>query len=294
MSDAEKIPILPLSGERALSLSKKLRFLGKRLEPTVPGLKKKLHQAEIDIKPEIYVSLSLFVGMFYGVFIGGITVLATYLLTGTIGILSPFLGVLFFSMFYLYLIMYPTIEAKRRVGDIEKNLLFSLRHLLIEVRSGVPLFDAMVGISEGYGEVSDEFKKIVREINAGKDQKEALNRAVKRNPSLFFRRAIWQVVNALQGGSDVAQALEAITNNFADRQIDQIKRYGQRLNPWTMIYMIIAVILPSLGITFLIVLTSFTGLSIPVIVFPVIVVGLAVFQVFFIGFLKSQRPSLAF
>lgn len=176
---------------------------------------------------------------------------------------------------------------------LEENLLFAMRHLLIEVRSGISLFEAMVGVSSGYGEVSSEFKKIVKEINAGKDQTEALNNAAKRNPSLYFRRGLWQLVNAIRGGADIGETLEAITDNFAKKESTEIKEYGQQLNPFTMIYMIVGVILPSLGITFLIILSSFLGINIPKLIFPAILIGLALFQFFFLGFIKTKRPSIS-
>lgn len=295
MSNGVKsVPIVPFPVEKALGAAKKFRFIGEKLEPTVPSLQKNLYQAEIDINPVLYVSLAVFTGIFYSLLIGGSVALISLLTQGAVGILSLLLFVIFFFVPFWYVSFYPSLVANRRVKDLEKNLLFALRHLLIEVRAGVPLFEAMVGVTRGYGDVSDEFKKIVRDINSGEKQEGALNKAAKRNPSLYFRRALWQIVNALQGGSDVGSALQAITDNFSERQINQINRYGEELNPWTMIYMIIAVILPSLGITFLIILTSFTGLSIPKVIFPLILAGLAVFQFFFMGFIRGKRPSLAF
>ena len=134
--------------------------------------------------------------------------------------------------------------------------------------------------------------KIVKDINAGKSQIESLNNASKRNPSLYFRRAMWQIVNALKAGSDIANTLEVITNDLSNDQLNQIKSYGQELNPWTMMYMIVGVIAPSLGVTFIIILSSFSGLQIPDILFPLIIFGLLMFQVFFIGFIKSKRPAI--
>lgn len=114
----------------------------------------------------------------------------------------------------------------------------------------------------------------------------------RRNPSLYFRRAIWQLVNALKAGSDIASALGAIVETLTREQIIAIRRYGQELNPYTMIYMLAAVILPSLGITFLIIISSFTGLQIPTLIFPAILVFLAFFQFFYSGIIKTKRPVM--
>jgi len=292
--EIKSIPIVPFTTKRALKAARKLRFVGEKLAPSVPHLKKNLYQADMDIDPILYVSLAVFTGLFYSFLMAGIVTLISVMSTGSIGLLPPLLSVVFFFVPFWYVNFYPALVAGRKVRDLEKNLLFALRHLLIEVRAGVPLFDAMVGVSSGYGSVSDEFRRIVEEVNSGRDQEDVLNESAKRSPSLYFRRALWQVVNALQGGSDVSKALEAITDNFAERQINKINRYGEELNPWTMFYMIVAVILPSIGITFLIILTSLTGMSIPGLIFPLIIFGLAMFQFFFMGFVKSKRPSVSF
>ena len=129
-------------------------------------------------------------------------------------------------------------------------------------------------------------------MTGGLDEITALNKISERNPSLYFRRALWQIVNALKAGSDIGDTLETITDDFSQKQITEIKNYGQQLNPWTMMYMIVAVIIPSLGLTFLIILSSFSGISIPKMIFPLIFIGLLLFQVFFIGFVKNKRPSV--
>lgn len=292
--EPKSIPIVPFPTKKALCAAKKLRFIGEKLVNAVPHLKKSLYQAEMDTDPVLYVSLAVLTGLFYSIFMGGLIAVISLVATGTVGFLAPLLAIVFFFVPFWYVNFYPALLAKRRVQDLEKNLLFALRHLLIEIRAGVPLFDAMVGVSSGYGNVSKEFRKIVNDINSGRDQEDVLNDAAKRSPSLHFRRALWQVVNALQGGSDVSKALEAITDNFSEQQINKINRYGEELNPWTMFYMIVAVIIPSIGITFLIILTSMTGMAIPDLIFPLVIFGLAMFQFFFMGFVKSKRPSVSF
>jgi flagellar protein FlaJ len=187
---------------------------------------------------------------------------------------------------------YPRIVAKRRMRELEKNLVPALRHLLIEVKSGVPLFNAMAGITKGYGEVSIEFKHIIKDINTGAKEVDALNDAVKRNPSFSFRRGLWQISNAITSGADIGDALQAIIDDLTKEQITAIRRYGQELNPWTMIYMVAAVIIPSLGVTFLVVISAFSGAIIPKIIYPMIAAFLLGFQLFFMNFVKSKRPSV--
>lgn len=187
---------------------------------------------------------------------------------------------------------YPKFVALRRIKKLDKDLLDSLQHILIEIKSGVPLFNSFIGITEGYGEVSDEFKIVVKEINAGIPEIKALERASLRNPSLHFRRSLWQITNAMKAGSDVASALESIVDTLTQEQIIGIRRYGQELSPFTLMYMLIAVIMPTLGITFLIILSSFAGITFPDTMFPLILLVLGIFQYFYMGIIKTKRPPL--
>ncbi|MFB6075839.1 MAG: type II secretion system F family protein [Candidatus Aenigmatarchaeota archaeon] len=288
----KRIPMVPFPMDKALSMSKRFRGVGSKLQKMIPSLKKDLYQSELDIGPVEYMSLVFLTAVFYGVLTGSLIAVVTLFTEGPL-FLSPIIGLIFFVFGLYFTSFYPKLLARKRIKKLEMNLLFALRHMLIEVRSGVPLFQAMTGVTDGYGEISTEFKKIIREINGGKDQTEALDEAADRNPSLYFRRAIWQLVNAVKGGGDIGNTLEAITDNFAKKQSTEIKNYGEKLNPFTMIYMIVSVIIPSLGITFLIILSSFLGIGIPDILFPAILLGLGLFQFFFMGFIKNKRPAIS-
>jgi len=279
--------------EKALRISKKFRWLSQSLVRLVPGLKRDLYQSGMDVKPIDYVGIVFFTSLFYSLIMGGVVTLSGLTFTGVIDPVGILVGIIFFFISFYFLILYPKLTSRKKVKLLEKNLLFALRHILIEVKSGIPLFDSFLGVSVGYGELSNEFLKIVKNINAGKSQVESLNEASERNPSLYFRRALWQIVNAIKAGSDVGNTLEVITDDLSNKQINEIKSYGQELNPWTMMYMIIAVIAPSLGVTFLIILSSFSGIKIPKMIFPAILLGLFMFQIFFIGFIKSKRPPIA-
>ncbi len=287
-----RIPLIPVPLEKAKNISKKLRWISKSLVNLIPGLNRDLYQSELDLKPIEYMGIVFFSSVFYSVLVGGLTTFLGIMLKGYFDPIGILIGVFFFFVTFYFLSFYPRIILKKRIKELESNLLFAFRHILIEVRSGVPLFNALVGVSSGYGEISKEFEKVIKDVMGGMDQITALNKIAERNPSLYFRRTLWQIINALKAGSDIGDTLEAITDDFSQKQITEIKNYGQQLNPWTMLYMIVAVIIPSLGLTFLMILSSFSGITVPKIIFPLIFIGLLFFQVFFIGFVKNKRPSV--
>jgi flagellar protein FlaJ len=194
---------------------------------------------------------------------------------------------------FFYVVFYPRLYVNRKVNQIEKNLPYALHHLLIEVRSGVPLFNALVSISQSkYGVLSEEMKKAVDDISTGKSEIAALEMLARRNPSLYFRRILWQIVNSLKSGADIGNTIKQIVDTLSEEQRIAIKKYGSQLNPMTLMYMIFAVIFPTLGITFLLILSSFVGIGVDLnLVLIGILLFLLLFQFMIIGLIKSKRPT---
>ena len=207
------------------------------------------------------------------------------------------LGAAFLISGFVFLnqISYPKIFANHKARDIEKNLIPVLQDMMVQLNSGVPIFKILVNISNSdYGEVSKEFKKIVKEINSGVPQIDAIEKYGKLNTSKYFQRVLWQLSNGMRAGSDVTVVIEEGINVLSNEQAIQIQSYGSKLNPLIMFYMLIAVILPSLGITFLIIIASILNIQerIIQIIFLLIFGGVIFMQIMFLGLIKSKRPSL--
>jgi flagellar protein FlaJ len=291
----KKIPVIPVPMEKAQGASRHLLNWGEFFSNLFPGLAFELDQSEFHFEPREWVALALFTALFYfsvlftGLFIVLIAakieiarlVLISLGASGVIGLVG-----------FIYVIFYPKLFVNRKVNQIEKNLPYALHHLLIEVRSGVPLFNALVSISQSrYGILSEEMKKAVDDISTGKSEIAALEMLARRNPSLYFRRVLWQIVNSLKSGADIGNTIKQIVDNLAEEQRVAIKKYGSQLNPLTLMYMIFAVIFPTLGITFLLVLSSFVGIGIDLqLVLIGIILFLVMFQFMIIGLIKSKRP----
>ena len=189
----------------------------------------------------------------------------------------------------------PKIYSLEKTRDIERNLISVMQDMLVQLNSGVPVFRIIVNIANSdYGEVSKEFKKIVAEINAGIPQIEAIEKYGKLNTSRYFRRVLWQISNGMRAGSDMSLVIGEEIKNLGQEQTIQILSYGSKLNPLIMFYMILAVILPSLGITFLIIISSMLNVSETMIklLLGTIFFFILFTQIMFLGVIKSRRPSL--
>lgn len=191
--------------------------------------------------------------------------------------------------------LYPKVYANRKQKNIDKNLIPALEDMLVQLNSGIPLFTIMVNLSSsGYGELSEEFKRAVRKINAGLSHTVALEELGEKNNSLFFRRTLWQMSNGLKAGGDLSAIISESIKSLYEEQYLQIQNYGNKLNPLIMFYMLTSVILPALSATFLTILASMISLdqknTMGLFIGLFVIVG--IIQFMFLGVIKSTRPSL--
>ncbi|HDI73150.1 MAG: hypothetical protein DRO76_02900 [Candidatus Altiarchaeales archaeon] len=267
-----------------------------RVSPyTALHLKQSGIDEEYNITAREYLAICFFISS--TLFIISSLILTFILSLGTKEFLSfgPIIGIFIGILSYVQLVAYPKVIVNRRIRDLERNLLFALRTILVQIRSGVPIFDAFVSIATGkYGQISDEFKIVIEKSRAGVPVVDTLEELAIRNPSLYFRRAIWQLLNAIKSGSDIGENLASIIDSLSKEQLVQIGRYKSILNPLAMMYMMIAVIIPSLGITVMIILSTFPGMERigNEQTFWLLLGGVVLMQFIFMSVIRSKRPNL--
>ncbi|MFH1225257.1 MAG: type II secretion system F family protein [Candidatus Diapherotrites archaeon] len=294
MMKQASIPFSPLPAKMLLQLCGRFKGMGARITNAFPYMKVELKQAELGVDEAEYGAAMVFLFGFYFV-AATIVVYAMGLqfFPENAIIAAPTLGGIFAFLVLIQLSMFPKIKVKKKVRDIERNLIFALRTLLIEIKSGVTLFNAINVVAEGrYGAVSREFSKAVEKINTGTSEEAALEEIAAQNPSLFFRRAMWQLLNGLKTGGDISNAVAAMVDTLAKEQANQVRKYGSSLRLLSLVYMMLGVIIPALGLTFLIILGSFPQIAITEMMFWALLAAIILGQFMYLGMLKSGRPNL--
>ncbi len=278
---------------KKITITPPRRYLGlaEQIHPFFSDIGTYLRQAGIETTAKDHIALCLYKSAKISALMGGLFVFLTILMSNTKlllfgGIILP----LFFAFSFYSSLYSPKTKTLKDARLIDSELPYALRHLLIEVKSGIPIYQGMVAISDGYGKVSVNIKDILREINGGKSEIEALEENITRNPSFTYRKSFWQIINAMKTGTALESTMQSTVDNIIKEQILSIKRYGHELNPYTLMYMMIGVIVPSLGITFIMLLSSFTGMTLGKSTFYAILVGLALFQLLFLNIVKTKRP----
>jgi len=288
---------IPLTTSRIDKLKKRSCIFSKLLRHKKDSkLEKNLKISGVDLIREEYIGICInsFVKFFIFLFLIFTTIMAllkikSFLLFG-LGLSLLFSLFIFFSQ-----MIYPKIYVTKRQRNIDKNLIPAMEDVLVQLNSGIPLFSVLVNISSAdYGELSVEFKKVVKRINAGEPEIEVLDELGEENPSLFFRRMLWQISNGLRAGSNMTTVIKNNIKGLNEEQLIQIQNYGNKLNPLIMFYMLISVIVPALSITFLTIISSMVGLekTMATLMFIGLFVFVVIVQIMFLGIIKSKRPRL--
>ncbi len=274
---------------------KKIKKMGKLLLPLFPSLSVRLKQAEMEVSADKYLGKSIISSLFFGFF--GLMIMILFNFIASPGdnflVFVVFIPVFLSAIVFIYKLAGPSMVVSKRVLDIESNLLFSLRHLLVEMRSGINNYDSFVSLSKSdYGAVSVEFSKLVKNISYGVSETQALEELMIKNPSMNFRRVLWQILNAIRSGSDLSGIIEELVKEYSLEQKTKIKMYGGQLNSLALVYMIFAIIMPSIGITFLVILSFFSDFAINEGILVLVLLVIVVFQFVFVGVVKSKRPRI--
>lgn len=267
--------------------------IGSIISKAMPSLEMHLKQVDLDYSAEEYAGIAFFTSLFYFALI---SLLASLLLNKFIGngwLLGIVIGMLASFLVLIQITLYPNLLLKKRVRELEQNLAPALRTMLIQIKSGIPLFQALKIVSkEEYGILSKEFGKTVKEINAGKRQEDALQEMAAKNPSPALRKAVWQIVNGLKGGAETSSVLRETVNTLNMEERTQIRKYGSDLRLLSLMYMMIGVIIPTLGLTLLIVIGSFPKIQLGNNILWILLAIVVIMNFMYVGMIKSKRPSL--
>ncbi|MFH1589627.1 MAG: type II secretion system F family protein [archaeon] len=261
-------------------------LLYKWLSMKMPELSLKLKEAKMPMSSEEYIRRTWKSAMMLSIAM----LVVFFFFSGSIKVILFFPIV--FPIMFLYFLKLVDVKIEKMRKSIEKEILFAGRFLIIELESGVPIYNAFKNISKNYEAVGPFFQEIVYKVDLGTSLEDALNEVIVTVPSPNLVRILWQILNSFKTGSNVTGSLNTVLTQIAREQQIIVKEYGRKLNPLAMFYMMMAIIVPSLGITMLSVFASFIGLNISLGFLLVIWVVLMLIQFMFLAMIKSSRPPM--
>ncbi len=286
-----RVPFLLIQPRRGFS--RRLRQLSTNILSFLPSTRYDLAQLFEYIDPEDYVGAALFSALIAGSFFA----IMLFVITMARPAYDPFLNVILgsvciFAIFSFYMI-YPGILLKKIGQETDNDLIFALRELALQIESGVTLYEGMMNIAgENYGYVSRAFATVVREINTGVTEKKALQRMALRSESEYLKKIVWQILTAIESGAPLASTLRSVVDGLMVERYRMVKEYSSGLNFLILMYMLIAAAIPSIGMTFMILLSTFSGLGLTPEVYVLVIIGSFIGQASLIGYISVTRPNI--
>ncbi len=257
------------------------------------GLEKDLYAADIRVTPMQYSAFMFGMAIVAGILSSILfTVFLAFL---NLAFMGPALGI-FTAFFTLILVRrYPRMRAASRGGNISRALPYVLRHMATQLAAGMSLLATMKSVANaGYGVISEEFDKTLGEIYRGASVETALENLADRCHSDGLQRVLQQVLNTLKTGGDLATTLETIADDIAFELRSKLRDYVQKLNTFSMLYMFLAIIAP----TMIVILSTALSLSTGSMAFPIsmmailLLVGFPFISFFLVFAVKMFEPKV--
>ncbi len=281
--------------ETAKKVTHFYRGFGKFLGPFSSNLETELLRAELPIKSDEYRMASLFSAIFFGLLFFSLAFAMLYTMGEHTIQSAAFMGALagsvLFFMVLIVLLRYPRIISGKMGEQIDKDLVYALKDLLLSISSGLSMFTALTLVSKGaYGQVTKDVKVVIDKVNTGIPLDEALEELAISTPSENFQNVLWQIINTTKSGANVEGVFRSLVNNMVSEQKSNINKYSNELNVLTLVYMLAAVAIPTIIITLMIILNAFVLAGISETLFIMFISASFFIQLAIIGLIKSRRP----
>jgi len=189
------------------------------------------------------------------------------------------------------LLKYPAYLASLRAREFESDLPAGLKAVQIELQAGSPFERALESACSGYGVFSCELSKCVAAIRCGVPVGRALQSLSLVRSPLAARAAGQFAFEYAHGGR--GDGLGAIADEALSKQHALARQYGAKLSFYSVVFVGVSAVLPSLFSAYLIISSSF--LEIPfsraqivaayVVLFPLLSLSIAAYA-------KSGAPRL--
>ncbi|MBI4394143.1 MAG: type II secretion system F family protein [Euryarchaeota archaeon] len=262
-----------------------------------------LQKAQIDLRPELYLSYSYmnmviaFAASLLPILILAILVFAKSVVVPPVvfAVLVPLPMVLAFTI-YLLTFVVPDIRASGRARDIDAKLPYALNYIATLASAGITPDKIFGSLARQpiYGEVANESAYISRDLTIlGRDIVTALTAAIDRSPSVKFQDLLQGAITAIQSGSDLKNYFLTKSEQYVYENRQDQKKFIESLAVLAESYVTVVVAAPLLLIVLLTVMTAFGsgGRSAITIGYIMMLILLPVAQAGFAVTIKAITPE---
>ncbi len=191
--------------------------------------------------------------------------------------------------------MIVKMRIKQRENEIRRNLPYAIRQMATEVSAGLSLIESIKSVSESdYGALSEEFRRVLKEINSGTPVNVALQNLANRWNIEGLRTAVRFIIQAMESGANVAEALMTIADEIANELRQAYREYANKLQAMSFMYIMMVIVFPAMGVVLIIATSAMSGkLILPPSIFGLVIsMGVGAMAFVMIWFFKSMEPKL--
>lgn len=250
-----------------------------------------LKRAHMKERPDVFLRNTFRYSLIVAGFLAFMLFLFFETMVSLLWIIFIFMPIAILVSFFFF-VQIPNLKIKKRQREINEEVIFSGRYILVKIDSGVPLYNSLIDASRSYGISAKYFKEIVDDIRVGVPIEEALAHARDMSPSKYYKLILTELITSLKTGVDISISLREVLKQITKEQILEIKKYSKKLNAFMMMYMVLAIVFPSLGVTLFMVGAGFMGATIPPQFTIIVLLIISLLQFTFISMLRSMRPMV--
>ncbi len=258
-----------------------------------PKLKLKLKKAGSKQTPFQYVNQTITMTIFS---IIAMIVILFMIFKGKILLFILYsIGLLFFSpILYKFWLSYVDVQIRKYARELDSDLLFVSEYFLVSLESGLPLGNAIQRLSKLNRPGGRFFNKIYTDFRTGKDLERAIDEGAIYSASDSLKVLMKRLKDSLNIGVDLRMILINFIQESSEKKISEIRAYSKKLNPIVMMYLILGIVLPSLGVTFFILAATFLNLSPELLKYILIFIFLIMFGFQYISYssFKFSKSTL--
>jgi len=215
-----------------------------------PTLKDKLQKADSKDSPFQYVykmlTMTIFILITALVFVYLISKKDMFFF-GIGSLICLFLSPLLFKI----MISIVDVQIVKLGRELDGDLLFASEYLLVALESGLPIGNAIENLGHVKRPSGRFFKRIYIEFQTGKSMDKALSDGIHFSASKNMKNLVKKLQDSINIGSNIRDVLVNFVDDSTSKKMIEAKAYSKKLNPIVMMYLLMGIVLPSLGITFL-------------------------------------------
>jgi hypothetical protein len=259
-----------------------------------PSLNLKLKKAYSKKTPRQYIEQTIQLSFFFTIAITILYFSIVIKIDKSLLLYIPLIIIGFFYLSYTFFFSYIDVSISKVARSQDNDLLFILEFFLINLTSGNPMGIAIEHLSKLNKKTSKFFKRINLQLKTGEDIQLALKNSIDYCASNELKTFLKKLSDSMEVGINLEKTITLLIKDSITKKNIRIKNYSKKINPLITMYLIIGIVLPSLGITFFIIgatIMQITPYFLGVILVIIFLI-LFVFQYLFYTMFKFGRETL--